>query len=507
MRQLNDGGLRQQARRDGFAFPLLVGQPASGVDRESRRPPRFRVSTKAVQCSGRSPQPLGSGYRDRVVLPPSDGERPASLLGLAVVRPVCDELQCKASPALFPCPGSPGSLRGFVPSSVGQPEPVCVFTLSSGRKGGGSSQRDPQSLNDFGRPPLAREGLVHRPSPSTDPITVGASVGPVVAAVPLQQVPQRHPRAEPSRVATLQRLLKKSGFSRGSAVETSGCVRTSTSRRYQVKWMLFCGWCCGRGIAPVNATVPLIVDFLVHLCHDKGLSVSAVKGYRYALNLVFALKGLDLADSHPISMLIRSFSKSVRPEELHPPAWDITLVLQSLTRAPYEALRTSDDHFLAQKTLFLLALALAKRIGELHTILHRISLSRDWGEVSFTFVAGFVAKTHEFSSSAPRFEGFTVMALPNASTNCNGRLLCPVRAVRCYLDRTAAHRPRCERLFVTAGCSTKEIAKNTFSFWLRKTISRVYQLSGRSVPDPPLRARETRGIAPSLLFKKNFAVD
>ena len=52
----------------------------------------------------------------------------------------------------------------------------------------------------------------------------------------------------------------------------------------------------------------------------------------------------------------------------------------------------------------------------------------------------------------------------------------------------------------------KAIAKNTVS-WLRKTISRAYQLSGRSVPDPPPRARKTRGIAPSLLFKKNFAVD
>ena len=66
--------------------------------------------------------------------------------------------------------------------------------------------------------------------------------------------------------------------------------------------MLFCGWCRGRGIAPVNATVPLIVDFLVHLRRDKGLSVSAVKGYLAALNSVFALKGIDPADSGPISL-------------------------------------------------------------------------------------------------------------------------------------------------------------------------------------------------------------
>ena len=61
----------------------------------------------------------------------------------------------------------------------------------------------------------------------------------------------------------------------------------------------------------------------------------------------------------------------------------------------YEPLRTSDERFLAQNTLFLLALASAKLIDELHALLHRISHSRDWGEVSFTFAAGFVAKMQD----------------------------------------------------------------------------------------------------------------
>ena len=208
---------------------------------------------------------------------------------------------------------------------------------------------------------LEKEWLADFPDPTT---SRAALVGPAVAATPLQQVPPWRPHTESSRVATLQRLLRKSGFSRGSAIEMSGCVRTSTSRLCQAKWMIFCGWCRGRGVAPVNATVPLIVDFLVHLRHDKGLSVSAVKGYRSALNSVFALKGMDLADSRPIS---------VRPEELRPPTWDVTVVFQSFTWAPYKLLRSSDKRFLAQKTLFLLTLASAKRVGELHALSHHIS--------------------------------------------------------------------------------------------------------------------------------------
>ena len=134
------------------------------------------------------------------------------------------------------------------------------------------------------------------------------------------------------------------------------------------------------------------------------MSVSAVKGYCSALNSVLALKGRDLAASREITTLLRSFARSVNPVELRPPAWDVSLVLQSLTGAPYEPLRTCEERFLAQKTLFLLALASAKRIGELHALSYRVSHTRDWGEVSFAFVTGFVAKTQDPSSLAPRLK-------------------------------------------------------------------------------------------------------
>ena len=91
--------------------------------------------------------------------------------------------------------------------------------------------------------------------------------------------------------------FRKSGFSGRAARVLSGCLRSSTSRLYQSRWQIFCGCCRGRGVAPVNATVLVVVDFLIHLRHDKSLSVSAVKGYSSALNSVLALKGRDLASS------------------------------------------------------------------------------------------------------------------------------------------------------------------------------------------------------------------
>ena len=508
VRQFDGRGVRQQTRGHSFPGSLLVDQPPSEMDGEFRHPSRCEVSSRTGQCPGGSPQPSRASCRDRVVSSPSGGEVTASRLGQSVDRPLCNEPQRETAPVLLAGPGSPGRLRGCVSSSLGRPGSVCVPSLSSGRSGDCPRPRVVPGCEDSGRTPLAREGVVRRPFSSTDPTTSRpALVGQSASAAPLQPLPPRRSRAEPSHMATLKRHFRKSGFSGRAARVLSGCLRSSTSRLCQSRWQIFCGWCHGRGVAPVNATVPVVVDFLIHLFHDKGLSVSAVKGYSSAFNSVLALKGRDLASSREITMLLRSFLRSVDPVELRPPSWDVALVLQSLTGAPYEPLRTCDKRFLAQKTIFLLALASVKRIGELHALSYRVSHSRNWGEVSFSFVLGFVAKTQDPSSLAPRFEGFTVPALPNARNNRNGRLLCPVRAVRRYLDRTAAHRPRCERLFVTAGRSNKEVSKTTVSFWLRKTISRAYELSGTELPVPAAWARETRGIAPSLLFKKNFAVD
>ena len=508
VRQLDGRGVRQQTRGHGFPGPVFVDQPPSEMDGEFRHPSRCEVSTRREQRPGRSSQPSRASCRDRVVSPSSGGEITASRVGQSVDRPFCDVPQCETAPVLLTCPGSSGRLRGCVSPSLGRPGSLCVPSLSSGRSGDRPSPRVVAGSDDSGRTSLAREGVVRRLAASTDPTTPGSALlEQAASATPLQSVPSRRPRVEPSRVETLKRHYRKSGFSGRAARVMAGVLRESSSRLYQLRWKIFCGWCHGRGVAPVNATVPVVVDFLIHLRQDKGLSVSAVKGYCSALNSVLALKGWDLAASHEITTVLRSFSRSVNPVELRLPAWDVSLVLQSLTGAPYEPLRTCEERFLAQKTLFLLALALAKRIGELHALSYRVSHTRNWGEVSFSFVTGFVAKTQNPSSFAPRFEGFSVPALPNARNNCNGRLLCPVRAVRVYLDRTAPHRLRCERLFVTAGRSKKEIAKTTVSFWLWKTISRAYELSGTALPVPAPQARETRGIAPSLLFKKNFAVN
>ena len=190
------------------------------MDGESRHPSRCEVSSRTSQCPCRSPQPSQASRRDRVVSSRSGGEVTASSLGQSVDRPFCDEPQRETAPLLFACPGSPGRLRGCVSSSLGRPGPVRVPSLSSDRSGDCPCPRVITPRDDSGHTPLSGEGVVRRPCPSTDPITSRpALVGQSALAASLQPLPPRR-----SRVATLKRHFRKSGFSGRAARVLSGCL-------------------------------------------------------------------------------------------------------------------------------------------------------------------------------------------------------------------------------------------------------------------------------------------
>ena len=218
VRQLDSRGVCQQARGHGFPGSMLVDQPPSEMDGEFRHPSRCEVSSTTGQCPGRSPQPSRASCRDRMVSPPSGGKVTASCLGQPVKRPLCDVPQRETAPALLASPGSPGCLRGCVSTSLGRPGPVHVPSLSSGRSDDRPCPRVVAGYNDSGCTSLAREGVVRRLTSSTDPTTSRpALVGQSASAAPLQPLPPRRPRAEPSRVATLKRHFRKLGFSERAA--------------------------------------------------------------------------------------------------------------------------------------------------------------------------------------------------------------------------------------------------------------------------------------------------
>ena len=102
----------------GLLCPLLVGLPPSEMDGGSRRPSRCEVSSRSVQCPGRSPHSLRASCRDRVISPPSGGRFTASRVRHPVDQPLSDEPQRESAPLLLPRSGSAYQLRGCVSSSL-----------------------------------------------------------------------------------------------------------------------------------------------------------------------------------------------------------------------------------------------------------------------------------------------------------------------------------------------------------------------------------------------------
>ena len=63
--------------------------------------------------------------------------------------------------------------------------------------------------------------------------------------------------------------LAEKGFSEKIAKGISEPQRDSMLNVYQPCWLEFCRWCYGRLGDPLNATVPLVCDFLMFLFEEE----------------------------------------------------------------------------------------------------------------------------------------------------------------------------------------------------------------------------------------------
>ena len=235
------------------------------------------------------------------------------------------------------------------------------------------------------------------------------------------------------------------------------------------------------------------------------MSLSAVKGYRSALAQIFGARGVNISSSKPIGALFKNFRANCPRRELRVPKWDLALVLKSLTRGPYEPLSAASDKDLTLKTVFLLSLASAKRVSEIHGLSRVVSHTPGWSSVGLSYAVDFVAKTMrpEDPSWADSF------SIPSLKDFVDGdeeeMLLCPVRCLKEYMRRMEPLRPdNSSRLFLSTGRAKREVTRNTISLWLRQVIKRAYD--GASEEDLSLykvAAHEVRALATSIAFWKN----
>ena len=202
-----------------------------------------------------------------------------------------------------------------------------------------------------------------------------------------------------------------------------------------------------------------------------------------------------------MDLLFKALKKSALREINRPPHWDVNVVLFSLKFRPYEPLSAEGLKEFTMKTLFLIALATAHRIGELNALSNNVGFKKD-GSAILHFSHEFIAKTQ--SRTRPVAREFIIPALSSITSDKDELLLCPVRALKLYLKVTRFEN-RASRLFVSPRDFTRPLSKNAISFFLRSVIKDAYaNIPEAWVKISRINAHEIRAVATSLRFKYNM---
>ena len=417
-------------------------------------------------------------------------------------RPLRHQVQCPSPPVCLANvrPQGMGSRRHV--SKLGPSLRICVPAVHTDT-GDPEQNSFVRVLDDFDSAVVASEVLVQRSTSPTHGLS--ASTPPVrdssVSVSRENQAPQ--PVNSPSsRLEIVRRAVKEANFSEQVASHVSESRRSSTAKIYQSKWTIFCDWCSGQQVDSSSPSVQNIAEFLTFLFDEKELSVSTIKGYRSMLsNTLKLVEDAANPGSDPvISELIRSFELKRPVSRSLWPKWDLSAVLVSLTKHPFEPLAGASLKFLSWKTAFLLAFASAKRRSELHALSiepGQFRFNRD-GSLSLSFQPGFLAKNQLPSVVPPP------LIIPSLSAVCgrsdHDRYLCPVRAIKFYLKATESLRVNRSRLFIPLKGS-KEISAATISRWIGSAIKFAFQnLSDDEIQSLQIRPHELRALSSSWAF-------
>ena len=164
------------------------------------------------------------------------------------------------------------------------------------------------------------------------------------------------------------------------------------------------------------------------------------------------------------------------------------------------------------KTVFLLALGSGKRRSEIHAWQHKnITHQSDWSKVSLFPSPSFLSK-NQLAKEGP--ESVAPVVIPALAPTLDkslksDRSLCPVRALRYYLDRTSDLRQHKELVFVSFKKGfDKDISPATISSWIKQTVILCYELSDHQAHTlHQVKAHDVRAFAASKAFQSGVSLE
>ena len=288
--------------------------------------------------------------------------------------------------------------------------------------------------------------------------------------------------------------------------------RQSTNRLYDIRWRVWYDHCLSLSIDPLHPTVAEFAAFLTNLHESKRLSAGTIAGYKSAIvstiSLARGVRSPNFSTSVVISHLLDGFRRATYSRTNLCPRWDITVVL-SFLRDHCEPLASVHMRLLTFKTVFLVAMATARRISGIHAIsgLPRdISFNKDLSSVTLNFLPEFRAKNQANSELSQSFSipGLQALLCPDDTD----KFLCPVRALSIYLHRTKGIRHNKRRLFISLNPNyDRDVQKGTIVRWIRTLIQLLFAQCASSLSPSSFRAHETRAIAASLAVDVGASLD
>ena len=508
--QLNSGSLHQQAR--GNSLSRDVRSPVENHDLVPSLPYNIesQAHSRVSECDGRPPIQVQPSAVNRMVSAPSGLQ--ANLP--KVVHPSCrlirhsPESQTPSICVSYPRPK--GLEHRCSEHKLDQPHGLPSY--------GSPSQGDPKDqampLPDHrDSPRLARDALVLGPSAALnrDPTTT-PSVNDPTQTVPQLCVPQQSTTAEPPRLVSRSGQIQEQGFSVEVAERIAAPQRSSTRTIYRSKWALFEKWCRENSVDFSPPSVKQISDFFMYLYQDLNRRPSTIDGYRTAIVDTLGPMAQHIAHNADLHRLLSSFHRDRPKSSRNLPKWNLSVVLNELTKAPFEPMKDSDLKHLTLKPAFLLALASGKRRSEIHAwVANKVANLGQWEKVALFPSSDFIAKNQLAREGSQSVSPVTIPALTTIVDRQfkEDRTLCPVRALRFYLDRTKDLRGSRSLLFISFKKGhTSDIRSATLSSWLKQTILLCYKQADQQALDlVQVKAHDIRAFAASKAFYGGVSVD
>ena len=386
----------------------------------------------------------------------------------------------------------------------------CLCLPSNGSPSQGDPKNQTMQLSDHTNSPrLARDALVLGPSAALnrDPTTT-PGVDNTPQAVPQLRVPQEPAAPQPPHLVSRSGQLQEQGFSVEVAERIAAPQRSSTRTIYKSKWALFEKWCRENSVDFSTPSVKQISDFFMYLYQDLNRRPSTIDGYRTANVDTMGPLGQHIVHNEDLHRLLSSFHRDHPKSSRNLPKWNLSVVLNELTKAPFEPMKDTDLKHLTLKTAFLLALASGKRRSEIHAwVANKVSNLGQWEKVALFPSSDFIAKNQLARKGPQSVSPVTIPALTTIVDRQfkEDRTLCPVWALRYYLDLRGSR----SLLFISFKKGhTSDIRPATLSSWLKQTILLCYKQADQQALDlVQVKAHDIRAFAASKAFYGGVSVD